>query len=291
MANKVIVDYLRENRGKHTLKDLKRKILSGGYSEQSFENALAVVKGSTPVGKEGVPIYSKINRWMKVAAILGFLFVGIYSVLFLMGLFGVSIDFGDWVPMIFMVVSLLSFLVYYYGFVLLAKKVDSLLLKVSAILSIVAIGIFFVLIVLAIISSFSPASTLALVGSEGSGLGVPVGGDSSPILDYSFLAFFVFLIITRYLFAISLIRIRKSAKYSLVAGVIGLIVILVSTLAILWFIYMLLFDKIGLIMFLFSLFFDQTKRLIFIWSIYAIYALGWVGVLFESFTLFKASKN
>ncbi|MBU2576939.1 MAG: hypothetical protein KKF50_04420 [Nanoarchaeota archaeon] len=235
--------------------------------------------------------YSSGRNWMKIARIIGFVFFGIYSVLFLMGIFGASIDVGNWISIVFIFVSLLSFLVYYYGFVVLAKKVDSHLLKVSAIILMVAISIFLVLIIIAIISSFSPLSTLAPTGSGGSGLGVPVEDNSSPILGYVFLAFFVFLIITRYLFVISLIRIRNSARFAMIAGIIGLIVMIISTLAILWIVYMYFFDKMGLALFVISLLFDRTKQLIFLWSIYIIYALGLTGLFFESLTLLKASRK
>ena len=41
--------------------------------------------------------YSSGRNWMKIARIIGFVFFGIYSVLFLMGIFGASIDVGNWI--------------------------------------------------------------------------------------------------------------------------------------------------------------------------------------------------
>lgn len=40
MANNIIVDYLRENRVKYNIFNLKKEILSKGYSEEEFNEAL-----------------------------------------------------------------------------------------------------------------------------------------------------------------------------------------------------------------------------------------------------------
>ncbi len=44
MVNTVVLNYLREHRGKYNIDDLKKEIISKGYSEFEFDDALNELK-------------------------------------------------------------------------------------------------------------------------------------------------------------------------------------------------------------------------------------------------------
>ena len=81
------------------------------------------------------------NKWMKFAAILGFIFFAYGAISLLLGVFGVSIK----IPCFLSEAITIGFLIlsgfYLYGFVQLAKKTDSKMLKIVAITGIVIIAI------------------------------------------------------------------------------------------------------------------------------------------------------
>ena len=63
MVNRIVLEYLRINRGNFKIGDLKKKILSSGYAQKEIDEALAQLN---LVGKGNVPTVSstisKINK-------------------------------------------------------------------------------------------------------------------------------------------------------------------------------------------------------------------------------------
>jgi len=87
MVNQVILNYFKEHRAAHSLEDLKVKVLGAGYSREDVEEALVALREG--VDKTAAPgIRAKCVRevkksrikWMKVAGILGFVFLGLMIV-------------------------------------------------------------------------------------------------------------------------------------------------------------------------------------------------------------------
>ena len=171
---------------------------------------------------------------------------------FILDLVGLSFDFLDDFSFILVLISMVSFLFYYYGFFVLGKKTNSGLLKISSILSIVMVAVFIVLFILAMVSSFS-ARNLYQVGFGSSGFEVPAIEESSLGLRYLFLAFFLFLVGVRGLFTISLIKVRNTVKYAFPAGILGLISIFIIAPLSLYLLYNILFDPGVLLMFILSI--------------------------------------
>jgi hypothetical protein len=48
MANQIVYDYLKEYKDKYNLDELKKEILSKGYSEFEFSEALSAVRANEP---------------------------------------------------------------------------------------------------------------------------------------------------------------------------------------------------------------------------------------------------
>ena len=65
MVNKTVLEYLRVNKGNYNFVDLKKKILSSGYSQQHIDEAMVKLnketKGSAPSVATTIKKINKIN--------------------------------------------------------------------------------------------------------------------------------------------------------------------------------------------------------------------------------------
>lgn len=95
MVNEVVLKYFRDNKGKYSLADLKKKVLASGYSEKEVAEAVAelgkksvsVVKRPMVVAKkDGGKVEKKVEKkkfgWWKLILILifvlGLVALGVY---------------------------------------------------------------------------------------------------------------------------------------------------------------------------------------------------------------------
>ena len=63
MVNKIVLEYLRVNRGNYKISDLKRKILSSGHSQKDIDDALVQLnKESGGVAPSVNTTISKIKK-------------------------------------------------------------------------------------------------------------------------------------------------------------------------------------------------------------------------------------
>lgn len=97
MANQIVLDYLKKYADKYKLEDLKKKIISSGYSNDDVNEAIKILglepkkeerkkidltkQNILPVSQDKIP--SVHFPWMKVGAISG-IFLIILTVLFLL---------------------------------------------------------------------------------------------------------------------------------------------------------------------------------------------------------------
>ena len=65
MVNKIVLEYLRVNRGNYNLADLKKKILSSGHSQKEIDEALVQLntqsKGNAPSVSTTIEKINKTN--------------------------------------------------------------------------------------------------------------------------------------------------------------------------------------------------------------------------------------
>jgi hypothetical protein len=138
------------------------------------------------------------------------------------------------------------------------------------------IFLFFVASVFLSVFGFPDISQLVSGGSLG----------SSDVAGYIVLGLFLAVVISRYLFVIGLIRIRKKVGISLVAGIVGLVGVIFATLVIGSFVYSTAYPERVIVGFL-----DFGEELVVKWigCLFGVFVI--VSLLFESLTLFYGSKK
>ena len=72
MVNQVVLGYLRTNKGNYRIEDLKKKILSAGYSEQEINEVLNQLAQT----EQPKPKKSRKWKWILFGIILLFLIIG-----------------------------------------------------------------------------------------------------------------------------------------------------------------------------------------------------------------------
>ena len=315
MVNEVILEYLRKYRGQYPIASLREKILSKGYSVSEFNEA----NSALPPKESSAPAIEKASSkkggfmWVRFAAFFGIFILVVSIISFLIQLFFnekfSEIVAGNNVLGIFLLVFyglvFLMGLFYLYGFVRVGGYTGVKSLKVaswSLIISSMVIVILSVTSVFAVQfmvnglqsdlleSSSKMFEQEVLGGSLMTGNVVSSGFSGAPWWVYtlfiSFLVLGLFFLVMRYIFSISLIRIRSQVKFSLVAGILGLIVSIFLTLY-LFYIGYLMTNPLAI----FSLMFNPLGLSILYWSAVAFGILGLVSLLFEVMTLFSASKK
>jgi hypothetical protein len=293
------------------MKEIREKILSRGYSKDDVDAAVRALDKEKPVfPKKGASSSKKKSssakrgrrtgfrepvsrregafRWMRLAGIIGLVFFVIILLDFVLGFFDVNLFPSGtelWIKYLNFAISLVvatAFCFYYFGFIKLGKFAESRLLRISSIVFMVFSVIFLLLFILSsVLSLFELPSTADPIGLEGS-------QDVSNIWGYVFLGLFIISVVFRYLFVVGLMKIRKKVKFSLVAGIIGMIGVIMVTLLIGFFVYLRLYPM-KTIMFLFSI----GPQLLTIIKIigYSFYAVILGSLLFESLALLSGSKK
>jgi len=226
MVNQAILEYLRSYSSQYDVKDMKQKILSSGYSEKDFDEALLALKSEAPEIEYNPDSYSPgYSRWLKIAGICGiimlvFLFASSISVLILPQSSGIL----SMLLMCFSFVFLLSSLFFFYGFVALGKKygkkfiqVISWIIMIFGVLGMIALGVLIAfpnflgeIVFLPLLSALSVSS-----GFWGALMSLGI------VLIFLVILYLICSALG-ILFGISLI-ILKDARYSKVSGILSII--------------------------------------------------------------------
>jgi hypothetical protein len=273
MVNLIVLNYLRTYKSKYNLNKLKAMILSKGYSEKDYEEAMVQLNKepkpivSKPPIKEPTPPISGVvgvptgeldsgNKWIKASAIIGAILSILFIVLAILGYTDISWSdgiFGN----ILSVLIILMLCFYLYGFVIVGKNNKLKWIKISSLLFGISI------IICSLMVTF-------ILGWD--------KPDSSRILPLIFLGFIIFVIvILRSIFSISLIRNRKIIGFGLAAGILGALMITLFALFSMIIIYLTILDNqisdISILIF----------KIIFQASLF-------LTLVFESIVLWKASN-
>ena len=318
MVNDAILNYLEEYKGKYPLASLKEKVLSKGYSLSEFNeaNQELISKESPAPSIEKAPSKKGGFAWIRFGGALGLFILVISTINFLIQLFFSesfsSLVSGNKVLSIFLLIfSGLVFIMglfYLYSFVRVGRYTGTKSLKVASwslifsSIAIVLLAIASVLAVNVIISNIrsdlgsrsNEAFEMAALGGSsitGNAVSQSFGGFSGgPWWVYVFLVvIFITLLVTlvmRYIFSISLIRIRSQVKFSLVAGILGLIGTIIFTLYFLFIGYFVI-NPFALL----NLVFNPVMIQIIYWVSVGMGVLALATLFFEDLVLFSASKK
>lgn len=290
MVNDVILNYLKETKDKFPIGRIKEKILSSGYSEAEFNDALNSLGVSPPqsltpqVQETQTPIKKQGGiKWMFFAGIAGFILLAanlIVSVLELLGRGIFSKDLSLTVPIIISIVvgSLLA-IFYFVGFLKLGKATNSKLLKFSAIANLSTI-------ILLAANLFWIQNLFGEVVSNIDGQVFSGFPSSTQYLLMATGALLFILYIFRTLFNISLIRISHHFKTALWTGIVGLLVTFLSFAMVVYTLY-LMFTPEALVAFTLNPSMISTANI----SWKALHYLIGLAILLESITLILASKR
>ncbi|MBS3078948.1 hypothetical protein J4218_02400 [Candidatus Pacearchaeota archaeon] len=355
MVNKVVFDYLGQNYKKYNLEDLKKKILSSGYSQQDIDDALKVLglenSGAPIVSSSTNPVFtypgsvasanttnSSLNaspvtntvviqdigktepkqskfdlskvKWMKIAGIIGVVYILFFIMFFIMGYFlGGSIFDGSSFIYVFIGIFLIMFIsifFFLYGFVKMGKFANSSLLSFSS----KAYMILIILIILLIIGSIVLGLFIVKDGVQNvngmniSAEGFHVGnlektgvflGLGSFDLIGKFFMFFALIgtllsilslatLIISFCFFIGLTKAGREVKFAKIAGIFGVIslIIIILTSVITPIITIINFD-----------FFIKSNFIFYVYLVIfaIIFILNFLTFLLGIFSLFNASRK
>jgi hypothetical protein len=267
MVNQVILKYFKDNIARHSLEDLKAKVLSAGYSREDMNEAVIALKESIDVfvapniKQEEIKVVKKSGgfKWMMFSGFLGFGLLGLILVFFIVSFFYVptydvlSSD-GNLFLTVFSVFLICIFLgfgfFYLYGFFRLGKHVESKLIVISSLLSMVALVISVLLFVVSFVFigavmneansyDFNVAPTGEVIVTENVVADENFGFDLETLAPFIiiFIIFFVFVISLWFMFSVGLVNIRKKIGFAGIAGYLGLFI---STLTVFVFCFSLL---------------------------------------------------
>jgi len=247
MANIDIVNYLKEGQKRGFPTDrLKGELLKGGFNERSVDEAIATLSPISTINlpseySQQKPLAEKGFKWMKLAAIIGFIFFVLYigGILYsllappkitneiimtpesaassIMPATGILI-----LIILVFVVYLAMYALYYFGFFKMGKYTESKALKFSGI----SLMIWPAVVVILAITSYFLLKSLAATLS--------VGPSYTPlyILGIMWGIFILFYLVVQLLLAIGLIKVRDKVKFALIAGILNLIFV-IATVALL----------------------------------------------------------
>lgn len=268
MVNQVIVDYLRKYSGMYPLEALKQQIIATGYPSEEVDEAAAALglkaKPTEPVSGfqalEQKNAYKKGFKWIKTAGIIGvvFLIIGILSSIASIvipffytpenidptALLKVSSFLSNpiFIIMIILLIILLPIfaILFYKGFSKMGKFAESKLLVFSsrAFIFLIILFVFLVIGLFVFLFIFGSAIASSLLNANSGGGGLMVGsainisgvnlGLFGYVLLVSIFLFILFVFLNTILFFIGLINAGKKVKFAKIAGIIGLILFLVS---------------------------------------------------------------
>lgn len=240
MVNQIIYDYIRNYYGIYRIEDIKTKILSSGYSENDFNEALAALGVSL---EENVPRReSKKIKWIKISWIIGIIIFILCLVLLVYfisfnqvnemiknnAFFDMTKTNGKiFYSVLFVVLAvLLSF--FYYGFFNIGKYMDSKLIKGSSLILIILIILGFALATTNVIQK-GPIRKGITVIDENNPNPQPSAMD---LIKTNLIAIILgSLILTMFiLFFIGLFLVRYYSTPAFISSILGLIFILCFTM-------------------------------------------------------------
>jgi len=230
MVNKIILDYLQNNKDKYSLDALKHKIISSGYSKEEVEEAMMIlgIENHSPaeMKQESVDT-SSYSKWLKLAGISGILFAVFLIISSLISSFSETVSF------IFIIMAMISSIFFFYGFVVLGKKYDKRLIKIVSWIFIILIVLFMLFQIINLISPglfgdlFAKPSVVE-IGTASEALDVLTG--TLLIVLILFLFVLLITIILGILFGVGLIKLKDNVEYAKTTGI--LLIIGYSTLII-----------------------------------------------------------
>ena len=295
MVNQIVLTYLRAYKSKYNLKKLKAKVLSKGYSEKDYDEAmkelnsedkskLSKKKLAFPISSVPEPLTNRVtseNRLVKHAAIMGFILTGLFILLSFLGYLNISWSGGLFGKVLLACLFFLSCF-YLYGFVIVGRKNKLKWLKISPLLFGTSIALF----LLGFIGIFFYGTVDLSMGSPENG-GSTTSGIIILILFLIISGILLLGVVSRYIFSISLIKNEKIIEFGGWAGMVGLLAAIFSTLSGLILLYIIL--NIGGIKFPETLGERLALLLLPIFKI-IFQILVSLTLIFESIVLWKASN-
>jgi len=231
------------------------------------------------------------GKWMKIAGVMGIILLLITLSSVVMNFVAKDMLFSSMmnqtVSLILFVIILIITFFYYFGFVKLGKRANEKLLSLGSWFIIVPIILYVVLFIVAGLI-VQPKFAEYMIGGGGESFKV-----SFLIIAIVWVVLFLINAMGQLLFSIGLIKTGKQVKFSKIAGILNIVVfvaILTFVVSLVVLVYTLLnalsgdVDLIGLIDSL------GASSQFAIYSFMAFYALRIVAFVFETMTLFKASK-
>lgn len=312
MVNQILVDYLKQCLGKYPLDAIKNKILSQGYPESEFTEALSIAQNKPLPVEKTIMSQNKPTgkKWMKTASYIGFFFLIV--TLFLTIIQFIGIDYANFVQNpksmglpIFIGVSFLILMIlscfYYAGFAKLGRSTQSGSLRFVSISNIVLISIFTLSIIIMIVYAFlqlqSTASISGMVVGDTSSQQVgftPAPSQTIPailwVIGGLIVLLLIFWVVTKYIFSFALINIRNKVRFSIIAGITNLLYVLSLTILFGFVIYTI-YKAFSDPLFLFSLFMNPGYLSLAKYSSIFLFSLNIISLLFESLTLMDGSKK
>ena len=288
MVNKVVLDYVRSNRGKFSMRDIRTKILSKGYPKADVEEAISVLGEERGVLSDRAVRLNKGGfKWIKMAGVIGLVFFALYLLNFVLGLLNInvlsSVPLGaiEYLNVGISFVAVVALCFFYYGFVRIGRLAGSGMLRIS---SIVFMVFSILLLLLFVMSSVFSIFNIPDVGQLISGS--PIGGSFTGFVIFGIIFFAI--IVFRYLFVVGLIRIRRQVSFSMVAGIVGLINAIFFTLILGFFVYLMIYPGVfvNFIINYGSSIPQLVERVGYIFTIFIL-----ADILFESLSLLSGSKK
>jgi hypothetical protein len=144
--------------------------------------------------------------------------------------------------MILLAVLFFSILLFYFGFYKLGKFTNSKLLKFSSISIIITIIVSVILVIWMIFILWSVVSGLLAAGTasmSGGSTGQMSGIMTQLIIFFSLsILVWLFFSVVQILFSVGLIKIRNQVKFSAIAGILSLIISIISILSFFFCVYL-----------------------------------------------------
>ncbi len=319
--NQKLIDYLKETKRRGLdISSLKTRLIDEGWSAQEIDEALTSIETlQEPAVSDSLPALpqkeKKGFKWMLVAGIIGliFLILEIATIVYgfvqgssqqvtFMNIDAVIPSLSYTVMIIIAVAIILVFELFYFGFVKMGKHSESGLLKVSAILMmflpLLAVADFFVNFQM-VNNLQSDVRSAAASASSGAALNATIGSlignmlsNIAIVIGIGFLIWFIFQL----LFAVGLIKARGRVKFALTSGILQIILLILSLIAIAIIAYVILQITTMSGEELLSLFMGGGGEILGTLKIvsyltYASAASLILLTLFESLALFDASKK
>jgi hypothetical protein len=285
MANETIVNYLKKHRGSYSSRALRKRILSNGYSKNDYKEAIKSLSSKEDSGAPALHANAPTStgfKWIRFSAIIGAVFLVLNLINLILDFFNlgfsklyVSYISTSYIPLsiaLFVLVFTVLYGLYLYGFFKIGGKVGSRLLKTSSATYIVIIALFSISLVIYNIFIYDAIKYETSFSLLNPGILIP-------------LLFVGLMFLIRGIFSYGIMRVRSSVRFSFVASIFGIIFTIISFVLYGYYIYFLTSPLEFLIFFL-SI--DPTILSVISWGVYIV---GFAVILFETLTLFNASKK